>query len=154
MKFEHLLEVNNLANPLETPLSREELWFGLLCRAEDPRAFLPGLESCEILARSGSTLVRRLNFGQVAVDDRVSFEAQAWMRFESDATPEHAGGCLTITIEEPSEGALFLRFSYVTGLSEEGDGVPYGAFVKSAYRESDRDTLRVIRMIAQSSRIQ
>ena len=46
MKFEHLIEVNDLANPLQAPLSREELWFGLLCRAEDARAFLPGLEAC------------------------------------------------------------------------------------------------------------
>ena len=47
LKFEHLIEVNDLANPLLTPLTREELWFGLLCRAEDARAFLPGLEACQ-----------------------------------------------------------------------------------------------------------
>jgi hypothetical protein len=154
LKFEHLVEINGPSNPLEAPLTREELWFGLLCRAEDPRAFLPGLEACEVLARTDNTLTRRLSFGQAVIEDRVSFEALSWMRFESDATREHAGGSLTITIEEPGEGALFLRFAYATSLSEDDGGVPYAEFVKSAYRESDIDTVRVIRMIAASSRIQ
>ena len=62
MKFEHLIEVNDLANPLLTPLTREELWFGLLCRAEDARAFLPGLEACHVVERGEDSLVRDLEF--------------------------------------------------------------------------------------------
>ena len=58
MKFEHLIEVNDLANPLQAPLSREELWFGLLCRAEDARAFRG-------LARS-LTSIRCSNFKAVS----------------------------------------------------------------------------------------
>ena len=61
MKFEHLIEVNDLANPLLTPLTREELWFGLLCRAEDARAFLPGLEACHVVERGEDSLVRDLH---------------------------------------------------------------------------------------------
>lgn len=153
MKYEHLVEVNDVANPLVEALTREELWFGLLCRAEDPRPFLPGLEACEIVSRGETSLSRVLRFGQVEIRDQVSFEAMEWVCFESAATAEHAGGRLTIRIEEPQAGALFLRFSYVTTLPEGSAEGQYAEFVKSAYRESDIDTVRVIRMIAESSRL-
>jgi hypothetical protein len=156
LKFEHLVQVNDRENPLVSDLSREELWFGLMCRAEDPRPFLPGLEGCEILERGADSMVRDLRFGQAVVRDRVLFEASQWVRFESEATSEHPGGSLTISIEEPEPGSLFLRFHYVTTLPEGSAGPDggYAEFVKSAYRESDIDTVRVIRMISESGRPQ
>jgi hypothetical protein len=156
LKFEHLVEVNDLANPLISNLSRAELWFGLYCRAEDPRPFLPGLESCAIVARGAAELVRELDFGAAVIRDRVTYCEQEWIRFESEATAEHAGGSLTISIEEPEEGALFLRFDYATTLPEGATSPEggYAEFVKSAYHQSDLDTVRVIRMIAESGRIQ
>lgn len=154
LKFEHLIEVNDLANPLQTLLTREELWFGLLCRAEDARAFLPGLEACRIVERSDTTMVRSLHFGHAVIRDRVTFEPLQWIRFESEATPEHAGGSLTISIEEPEQGALFLRFCYRTTLPEGGEDGRYAEFVRAAYHQSDVDTVRVIRMIAESGGLQ
>ena len=156
MKYEHLVEVNDPANPLIRQLGREELWFGLLCRVEDPRPFLPGLERCEILARSDETVHRRLHFGGAAIDDRVTLVALQSVCFETQANDEHVGGSLTISIEEPQNGVFFLRFAYVTGLAE-GQGSEdgqYVEFVKSAYRESDLDTMRVIRMICESTSTQ
>ncbi len=156
MKFEHLIEVNDLANPLQEALTREELWFGLLCRAEDSRAFLPGLEACHIIERSDDGLVRDLQFGNALIRDRVSFSALDWICFESEANDQHAGGSLTISIEEPEPDALFLRFRYQTTLPEGAgteDG-PYAEFVRSAYHASDVDTVRVIRMIAESGGLQ
>lgn len=155
MKFEHLIEVNDLGNPLLSALTREELWFGLLCRAEDARAFLPGLEACTIVARDEDALVRDLRFGSTVIRDRVTFSALEWIRFESEANAEHAGGSLTISIEEPQPGALFLRFRYHTTLPESAgseDG-QYAGFVRSAYHQSDVDTVRVIRMLAESGRV-
>ena len=150
MKFEHLIEVNDLANPLQMQLTREELWFGLLCRAEDACIFLPGLEACHIIERSEDRLVRDLHFGSAIIRDCVTFDPLHWMRFESEANEEHPGGSLVITIEEPEPGALFLRFAYQTSLPEGGEEGRYAQFVRSAYHQSDLDTVRVIRMIAQS----
>jgi len=150
LKFEHLIEVNDLANPLQMQLTREELWFGLLCRAEDACIFLPGLEACHIIERSEDRLVRDLHFGSAIIRDCVTFDPLHWMRFESEANEEHPGGSLVITIEEPEPGALFLRFAYQTSLPEGGEEGRYAQFVRSAYHQSDLDTVRVIRMIAQS----
>lgn len=156
MKFEHLVIVNEPDNPLITDLSREELWFGLLCRAENPRPFLPGLESCTIIERDDRRLVRDLRFGNVVIRDCVALDPMVSVSFESEPTAEHAGGRLTISIEEPQPTVLMLRFVYRTTLAEDrnhADGM-YSEFVKSAYHESDIDTVRVIRMIAESGRLQ
>lgn len=156
MKFEHLIEINTLANPQQAVLTREELWFGLLCRAEDARAFLPGLDACRILERSDDGLVRELHFGDLLIRDRVSFSTLDWVCFESETSEAHAGGSLTISIEEPELGALSLRFRYHTSLPEEAeseDGA-YAELVRSAYHQSDLDTVRVIRMIAESGGLQ
>lgn len=155
MHFEHLVEINDPETPEIPDLTAEEVWFGLLCRAEDPRPFLPGLDACEILTRCEERLTRRLEFGQVCVVDAVCWQAMEWIRFESAATDSHPGGTLTISLEQPVEapGALFLRFTYRTGLEADQRGeVDYADYVRSAYHASDLDTVRVIRMIAESTR--
>jgi len=153
--FEHLIEINDLNNPQVPELTREEVWFGLLCRAEDPRPFLPGLDACEILTREDAMLTRRLDFGQVVIHDTVRWQAMDWISFESRANDQHPAGLLTISVEQPAPGApaLFLRFSYRTGLADvAGEDVKYAEFIRSAYHQSDVDTVRVIRMIAESTR--
>jgi hypothetical protein len=100
-------------------------------------------------------MVRELHFGGAVVEDRVSFAEMQWIRFESAATAEHAGGSLTISIEEPQPGQVFLRFQYATTLPEAaGEDLRVAEYVRSAYHESDIDTVRVIRMIAESGRLQ
>ena len=113
-------------------------------------AFLPGLEACRIVERSEGRLVRDLHFGNAVIRDCVTFDPLRWICFESEANEQHAGGSLTITIEEPEPGALFLRFAYRTSLPEGGEDGRYAEFVRSAYHQSDIDTVRVIRMIAES----
>ncbi|MCB1894446.1 MAG: DUF1857 family protein [Zoogloeaceae bacterium] len=154
MQFEHLVEINDLGNPAVADLTREEVWFGLLYRAEDPAAFLPGLDQCRIVERSDRELVRDLDFGATTVRDRVTFEPLEWMCFEIEPGAEHAGGSLRISIEEPRPMALFLRFLYRTTLAEgtASDGVAVAEYVKSAYEDSDIETVRLIRRIAEQAR--
>jgi Domain of unknown function (DUF1857) len=55
MKFEHLIEINDPLNPLIDTITREQLWRGLVIRAESPKLFVPHLDECEIGEReSGS----------------------------------------------------------------------------------------------------
>ncbi|GHT82904.1 hypothetical protein AGMMS49960_21080 [Betaproteobacteria bacterium] len=144
MEFEHLLEVNEAAAPV---LDRDMLWFGLLCRAEDARPFLPGLDSCRIIARTEGELVRELHFGAALIRDRVILGAPDWIRFESEASSAHAGGSLTISIEEQGS-VLLLRFHYQTSLGDASrEEAACADFVRSAYCQSDFDTLNVIRAL-------
>jgi hypothetical protein len=120
--FEHLVQINDPANPLLPLLSTEQLWQGLMWRAEDARPFVPGMTGCTILQRSPGALRRRLEFPGATLEDRVTWEAGRWVRFEVEAAASHAGGSLTIGIEEPEPGHLFLRFTYRTTLGGRRPG--------------------------------
>lgn len=150
MQFEHLVEINDPGNPMIPVLTRRQVWAGLLRRAEDPVPFLPGLQRCTVLARGAGGLDRLLAFQGADIRDRVTWEEDLWMRFAVTGPAEHAGSTLTITLEEPAPGHLFLRFAYRTRLGESsGDpDASYAEFVKSAYHESDVDTVRMIRVLA------
>jgi len=155
LKFEHVVIVNDPDNPFIEDLSREQLWFGLLCRVENPGPFLPGLENCLILERWHDGLLRELDFGQLRIRDRVSIRPMESVTFEAEQCAQHAGGSLTIRIEEPVAGQLVMRFVYRTTQPESEDGsTMYADLVKSAYEQSDIDTVRVIREIVASGRMQ
>ncbi len=154
MKFEHLIQINDPANPLIEALTLDQLWTGLMHRVDNPIPFLPGLERCTIVSREGNELLRELDFGAAVIQDKVSFVEAAWVRFDIQPGDTHAGGSLTITIEEPEEGSLFLRFAYVTNLGDNpaSEDAAYVDYVKSAYHQSDIDTVRIIRTLAATGR--
>ncbi len=150
MRFEHLIEINDPTNPLIPTLTRAELWRGLMYRVENPVPFLPGLEACTILERGPASVRRELRFGNAVIHDAVDFEEEERVHFVIAPSAEHAGGELTITIEEPAREHLFLRFAYHTTLAEGKDweDAAYIDYVKSAYHASDLDCVQLIRMLA------
>ena len=150
MKFEHLIQINDPQNPLITPLSRQQVWQGLVHRVEDPLPFLPGLASCVIIERHADALLRQLDFGPAVIHDRVTLAEGHWVRFDIQPSPAHPGGSLTITIEEPEPAFLFLRFAYRTTLASwpDSEDRAYIEYVKSAYHQSDVDCVRLIRTLA------
>ncbi|WP_090685697.1 SRPBCC family protein [Paraburkholderia phenazinium] len=151
MNFEHLIQINDPLNPLVETLTREQLWEGLVLRAEQPQLFVLGLDTCTILSRTETTLERELHYGEVTVRDRVTLQPDQSVRYDILATETYVGGSLTMTIEQPDELQLFLRFEYSTTLpvSDDEDARQTQEIVKSAYRESDIDTVRLIRQYVQ-----
>ncbi|WP_321912395.1 MULTISPECIES: SRPBCC family protein [unclassified Paraburkholderia] len=151
MNFEHLIQINDPLNPLVEAMTREQLWEGLVLRAEQPQLFVIGLDSCTILSRTESTMERELHYGHATVRDRVTLTPNESVRYDIMATPEYVGGSLTMTIEQPDPLQLFLRFEYRTTLptADTEDDRQTSEIVKSAYRESDIDTVRLIRQFVQ-----
>lgn len=151
MNFEHLIQINDPLNPFVDSMTRAQLWEGLVLRAEQPQLFVLGLDSCTILSRDGNVLERELHYGQATVRDRVTLLDNQSVRYDILPTAEHVGGSLTMTIEQPDDLQLFLRFEYATTLpvSDNKDEVQTTEIVKSAYRESDIDTVRLIRQFVQ-----
>jgi hypothetical protein len=154
LNFEHLIQINDPLNPFVEAMTREQLWEGLVLRAEQPQLFVLGLDTCTILSRTEDTLERELHYGQATVRDRVTLLADQSVRYDILATESHVGGSLTMTIEQPDELQLFLRFEYTTTLpvSDDKDTRQTQEIVKSAYRESDIDTVRLIRQYVQGNK--
>jgi len=150
LNFEHLIQINDPLNPLVEKLTREQLWEGLVLRAEQPQLFVIGLDSCTILSRTDLTLERELHYGTATVRDRVTLTPNESVRYDILPTQAHVGGSLTMTIEQPNASQLFLRFQYETTLptADTEDARQTTEIVKSAYRESDIDTVRLIRQYA------
>ena len=148
MQFEHLIAITDLGNPLVVPLTREQIWSGLLQRVENPLPFLPGLESCTILERTSEGLLRELDFGPATLRDHVTMVEAQWVRFDIVPSTTSPGGSLTITIEEPQPGFLFLRFAYRTALASDPEERAYVEYIKSAYHQSDVDCVRIVRTLA------
>jgi hypothetical protein len=155
MKFSHLVEINDPLNPLIDRLSRAQLWHGLVLRAEQPEAFVPYLDRCRILEKSAQSLSRELQYGELTVRDNVTLIAQQQVVYQVPPQQNIPASCLTVTIEEPEPEVLFVRFEYDSGATGEMDAENafYDDFRRSAYVESDVDTIRTIRQMAEEGRL-
>lgn len=154
MKFHHLIEINDPLNPLIDPLTREQLWRGLVLRAQAPKIFVPWLDFCDVRESSEGVLLRELHYGTLVVHDSVTFAPRQRVYYDVPAQKDIPASSLTMTIEEPEPGILFVRFEYDDGNHETGQTVEalYDDFRRSAYLESDIDTIRVIRQLAEQGR--
>lgn len=150
MKFSHLVEINDPLNPLIDPLTRVELWRGLMMRAEFPKMFVPWLDQCDIVHRSSDEIDRTLHYGDAVIRDHVTFLAQQQVQYSVPAQNDIPHSRLHMTIEEPAPGALFVRFEYDDGNPDVPGTTEafYNEFRRSAYQESDIDTIRMIRQLS------
>ncbi len=150
MKFEHLIQINDPLDPLIDPLSREQLWRGLVRYVEMPTAFVEGLDRGDIIACDGKSMQRELWFGRHRVEDRVSLEPMSRIHIATRASPEIPAGALTLTLEEHGENLLFVRFQYET--FPQGHPTAPAEFqsaMKQAYRAAGIDIIRRIRELAE-----
>lgn len=157
MKFEHLIEINDRLNPLIDEISRVQLWRGLVLRAEQPMLFVPHLDQCDILQRNpdGLGLVRRLRYGQLEITDTVSFLPHLQVQYTVEPQGEIPASRLVMQIEEPEPGQLFVRFHYDDANSPATDAANemYDQFRRSAYQESDIDTIGMIRQLVSAGKL-
>ena len=167
MHFEHLVQINDPLMPLLDPLSRAQLWNGLVRRAEEPTLFVLGLEAATIHARRGDgdaeELERTLDFGNFQVRDRVVLRPMASTRTHVAACERFPSSSMTIAIEEPQPELLFLRFVYEIDDAVEAarrDDRAAGeldatteTLRREAYRTADMDTVARIRELAQAGEL-
>jgi hypothetical protein len=94
---------------------------------------------------------RALRYGDTVIRDRVSYLPQMQVHYHVPQQNDIPMSDLTMTIEEPQPGVLFVRFIYddhKTG--EEPAEAFYNEFRRSAYQEADIDTIRTVRELAEN----
>ena len=149
MKFQHLVQINDPRNPLIDPLTREQVWRGLVMKAENPLLFVPTLDSFKLLARHANAIERELRFGRLLVRDRITLQPPDRMRQEIEAAGATPAATLVTDIEAADDLKLFVRFDYT---SHPHHGAPpvdplYWGFIQQAYVEADTDAVRTIRRL-------
>ncbi len=148
LEFEHIVQINDPEDAAIKPMSRSQLWEGLLLRARDPGRFNAGL-SCRVVNENDSGFVRYIQAGDTEFREQVTLTHQE--RIETVVTgsdqPLHAQS--VTSIEEPAEGYLFVRFFYQRDLENGAEGHMVGEHLKSAYFQTDIDAIALIRMLVE-----
>jgi len=158
MKFEHLVQINDPSLPGVDWLTRQQLWFGLVARAWKPTRFILGLEDAQVIQTSQqgniTTLARVLNYGPFQIADTMELHEEERTETRITANQFCGDSTLTISIEEPDQGELWLRFQYQVSDAPSAGDVPGASshdvdeIRKQAYRAADIDTVKMIRELA------
>ena len=143
MQFQHLVDINP---PGSAQLTAEQIWRGLVCKAENPRLFIAALDDFRLLDRGRDWLARELRFGTTLIRDRVTFLPPDRMRQEVEAAPMVPGALLEICIESDATGRIGVRFEYRTDRGPAD--AQYEGIVRQAYVDADTDAIEVIRQMA------
>ncbi len=155
MKFEHLVEINDLNDPMILVISRAQLWRGLVLRAEAPKLFVPYLDEAGISDSTEVSMRRSLRYGDLVIEDQVTLTHLEHVHYAVAAQKDIPDSSLRMSIEEPQPDALFVRFIYDDGHTPEEDAANelYNEYRRSAYHEADVDTVRLIREMAEDGRL-
>ncbi len=159
MRYEHLVEINDPLNPLLEPLSRAQLWRGLVRRAEQPAAFVLGLVAATIHRRiqdgTEVELERTLDFGPFQVHDRVRLVPLVHTQTHTAASAHFPASQLLIRIEEPAPEQLYLRFIYESDVADGAGALDAvtAALRNQAYESADLDTVALIRRLAEQGEL-
>lgn len=150
---EHLIQINGGIGTYE--ISRAQLWAGLVLRAEDPMQFVMGLEAATVIERRAAddaiVLRRELDFGGFTVRDRVHLLGERESRTTVEASEHWPASSMSVQIEEPEPGQLFLRFTYEANELEPQSELDTMSVQlrRQAYEQADLDTARRIRTLAE-----
>lgn len=151
MRFEHIVQINDLTKPELPVLTRFQLWEGLVLRARRPDRFLVGVDDYEILEQEPAHMKRCLQLPGLQVSDEVTFWPESRVEYRILPTATVPDATLVMDIEEPEPGSLFVRFRYQTAsIENQGDSMPYDQYLQQAYVLTDIETIQIIRQLAET----
>lgn len=103
-------------DPREPTLTRQDVWAGLLLKANNALPYVPQMQKCEVVEQGDGWLVRDILLKDVPMRERVTFEPEKRVLFERIGGPEP--GRIENVIGIDAKGELTLTFSF--SLSREG----------------------------------
>jgi hypothetical protein len=124
----HALPVNV---PDEPRLDRQNVWDGLVLKANNALPFVPSMTFCEVTERhSDAVFDRDIDFRGQRFTERITLEAPYRVTFTRIAGP--VLGTIANEIESTDDGDLTLRFSFALVIH----GVVGGSAEEQAYADS------------------
>jgi hypothetical protein len=108
----------------DMPLTRAQIWAGLVLKARDAREFLPpGLcTRCEVVEESATHFVREATIGGADLREIIVFEPEAKLTFFQASGPRE--GAIVNELFGDAEGRLQLKFYGYLGLRAKAPGGP------------------------------
>ncbi|TGD98300.1 AtaL-like protein [Methylobacterium nonmethylotrophicum] len=138
----------------ETPLTRAQVWAGLVLKARDARLFLPPnlCTRCAVIEERATHLVREASIAGDDLREIIAFEPEHKVTFFQAAGPRE--GAIVNELFEDEDGALFLRFYGLLALRDRAPGGPEEREeqarmeAETGYRSALLSTLRRTRALA------
>ena len=124
--------------PGELPLTREQVWIGLVMKARDARSFLPEgfCTRCTVVAEGDGFIVREAEILGNALTEIVTFAPQRKVSFHQAKSPHE--GVIVNEILEDESAALLLRFYAYLGLVGAEPGSEQERQAQAALDSEDR----------------
>jgi hypothetical protein len=143
----------------ETPLTRAQVWAGLVLKARDARLFLPPnlCTRCDLVEESATHIVRDATIAGADLREIISFDAQKKISFFQVTGPRE--GVIVNELFEDEAGALQLRFYCYIGLRGKQAGGPEEAAEQAwmdgekGYRSALLSTLKRTRELLAEGRV-
>ncbi|NMO17921.1 DUF1857 family protein [Pyxidicoccus fallax] len=106
----------------EIPLTREQLWKGLVLKARDARLFLPpgACTRCEVVSDGEEVIIREATILGDDLKEIITFEPQAKVSFHQFKGPRE--GVIVNEVLEGDDGSLHLKFYGLLGLRNAEPG--------------------------------
>jgi Domain of unknown function (DUF1857) len=131
-------------------LTREDVWQGLLLKAENALPFVPAMTRCEVIERTDEMILRTIEFRGQELGERITFDPGREVRFERTHGP--VLGTIRNELHADEHGELCLTFSFdlelagvEAGSDEEQE---YEATMKGDYLKAATATLAAVRRMA------
>jgi hypothetical protein len=121
----------------QTPLTRSQVWTGLVLKARDARLFLPPnlCTRCEVVEETATLIVRDAMIAGADLREAISFEPESKVTFFQLTGPRE--GAIINELFEDESGALQLRFYCYLGLRGKQPGGPEER-AEQAWMDSDK----------------
>jgi len=148
LEFEHIIQVNDLTEEDLPILTRSQLWEGLLLRARRPDTFNSSLRVTNN-EYAQDEFERIIEAGEHIFHERVILYPDERIHTQTMEEYDQIDAESVTQLEEPEVGYLFVRFTYRREVEEEGS-VDVEEHLKSAYLQTDRDAIALIRSLAES----
>lgn len=152
IRFERGVPVNPPGS--SSTLSREDVWRGLVLKAENALPFVPSITHCEVVEREGpNQLVREIELNGERMRERVTFDPHRSVTFTR--LSGSVMGTIKNVIDEDANGDLALRFAFELTLNGAAAGsaeeAAYAAKMENAYLAAVDATLGAIRKMKEAS---
>jgi Domain of unknown function (DUF1857) len=150
IELSHSVLVNDPADPESPVLTRDDVWEGLVMKAENALPFVPKMEKCDVVERRENFVLRDIRFGGDDLREAVTLTPKTKVQFHR--VQGRVLGDITNEILENSSGELELKFSFALQIegveSGSAEEQQYEANMKDAYMGAVVATLGAIRQMS------
>lgn len=119
-----------------------------------PLEFIEAADDCTIVEQGENWLLReRFTLAKCRYVIVLNFLPQQAVHYHTEANEQHAGGKVSMVIEEPQAGVMCVRFVYQTLPEQSPEEKHYASYVKKAYQQMDIESIRIIRELAEQGEL-